>query len=69
VDIRYLFSKSISILGTFLGTKGDMLTVVGHLARGSLHPVIDRMLPLADCAEGHRLLEARAVFGKVVLVP
>jgi NADPH:quinone reductase-like Zn-dependent oxidoreductase len=46
-----------------------MLTVFGHLARGSLRPVIDRMLPLADCAEGHRLLENRAVFGKVVLVP
>jgi NADPH:quinone reductase-like Zn-dependent oxidoreductase len=68
VDIRYLFSKSISILGAFLGTKADMLTVFGHLARGSLRPVIDRTLPLADCAEGHRLLEDRAVFGKVVLV-
>ena len=69
VDIRYLFSKSISILGAFLGTKADMLKVVSHLARGSLHPVIDRTLPLAECAEGHRLLEERAVFGKVVLVP
>lgn len=69
VDIRYLFSKSISILGAFLGTKSDMLTVVGHLARGRLHPVIDRTLPLSECAEGHRLLEERAVFGKVVLTP
>jgi len=69
VDIRYLFSKSISILGTFLGTKADMLTVVGHLARGTLRPVIDRTLPLADCVVGHRLLEDRAVFGKIVLVP
>ena len=69
VDIRYLFSKSISILGTFLGTKADMLTVVGHLARGTLRPVIDRTLPLADCVVGHRHLEDRAVFGKIVLVP
>jgi NADPH:quinone reductase-like Zn-dependent oxidoreductase len=69
VDIRYLFSKSIAILGAFLGTKADMLTVVGHVARGALRPVVDRTLPLADCAEGHRLLEERAVFGKVVLLP
>jgi len=69
VDIRYLFSKSVSILGAFLGTKADMLTVVAHLARGRLRPVIDRTMPLAECAEGHRLLEERAVFGKVVLVP
>lgn len=69
VDIRYLFSKSISILGAFLGTKADMLKVVSHLTWGSLHPVIDRTLPLAECAEGHRLLEGRAVFGKVVLLP
>lgn len=69
VDIRYLFSKSISIRGAFLGTKSDMLTIVGHLARGRLRPVIDRTLPLAECAEGHRLLEDRAVFGKVVLLP
>lgn len=69
VDIRYLFSKSISILGAFLGTKTDMLDVVGHLQRGRLHPVIDRTLPLAKGPEGHRLLEDRAVFGKVVLVP
>ena len=69
LDIRYLFSKSIAILGAFLGTKADMVTIVGHLARGRLHPVIDRTLPLAACAEGHRLLEERAVFGKVVLAP
>ena len=69
VDLRYLFSKSIAILGAFLGRKADMLEVVHHLGRGTLHPVIDRTLPLAECAEGHRLLEDRAVFGKVVLIP
>jgi NADPH:quinone reductase-like Zn-dependent oxidoreductase len=69
VDLRYLFSKSIAILGAFMGRKADMLEIVRHLGRGSLHPVIDRTLPLTECAEGHRLLEDRAVFGKVVLVP
>ncbi|MBI4537222.1 MAG: zinc-binding dehydrogenase [candidate division NC10 bacterium] len=69
VDIRYLFSRNIAILGAHLGTKAEMLEVVGHVARGALHAVVDRVLPLAECAAGHRLLEERAVFGKVVLTP
>jgi NADPH:quinone reductase-like Zn-dependent oxidoreductase len=37
--------------------------------RGELHPVIDRELPLSEAAEAHRLIEAREVFGKIVLRP
>lgn len=67
VDIRYLFSRNASLLGAFLGTKAEMLEVLAHVARGALRPVVDRVLPLSECAAGHRLLEERAVFGKVVL--
>ena len=69
VDVRYLFSRNIAILGAFLGTKSDMLEVVARAAKGELKPVVDRVLPLAECAAGHRLLEERAAFGKIVLAP
>lgn len=36
-------------------------------ANGTLRPVVDRVLPFAEVAEGHRLLEGNATFGKVVL--
>ena len=69
VDIRYLFSKTIAILGAFMGCKADLLEVVRYMAQGKLRPVVDRTLPLAECAQGHRLIEDRAQFGKIVLLP
>ena len=69
VDLRYLFSKSIAILGAFMGCKADLLEIVRVLGEGALRPVVDRTLPLSACAEGHRLLEQHAVFGKIVLLP
>jgi NADPH:quinone reductase-like Zn-dependent oxidoreductase len=52
-----------------MGRKADLLEVARHLGTGALRPVVDRVLPLQDCAEGHRLLERREVFGKIVLTP
>jgi NADPH:quinone reductase-like Zn-dependent oxidoreductase len=52
-----------------MGCKADLLEVVRHMAEGRLHSVVDRTLPLSDCAQAHRLIEERAVFGKIVLLP
>jgi len=41
--------------------------VLRWMERGKLRPVVDRVLPLAQAAEAHRVLEAREAFGKVVL--
>jgi NADPH:quinone reductase-like Zn-dependent oxidoreductase len=69
VDIRYLFAKSVSILGAYMGCKVDLLEVVRYMGEGKLRPVVDRTLPLSECATGHRLMEERAQFGKIVLLP
>jgi NADPH:quinone reductase-like Zn-dependent oxidoreductase len=69
VNLRHLFFKSLSILGSTMGPKSTVLRVLELAERGLLKPVIDRKLPLAQAAEAHRLIEERQVFGKVVLIP
>lgn len=68
-DLRYVFYKQIQILGSTMGKKGDLQTIFGLVARGILEPVIDRVLPLTEVREAHRIVEAGEQFGKVVLVP
>jgi NADPH:quinone reductase-like Zn-dependent oxidoreductase len=67
MDLRYLFAKYISIIGSSMGTTADFKTVMNKVFDGALKPVIGATLPLKDIQEGHRLLEEGSVFGKVVL--
>jgi NADPH:quinone reductase-like Zn-dependent oxidoreductase len=67
IDLRHVFFRQIEILGSTMGSKGMLFPILEHVKAGRLKPVVGRVLPLWDAAEGHRLLESRAVFGKVVL--
>lgn len=67
INIRLVFFKLLSILGSTMGSLAEMHAIMGHVAAGTLRPVVDRVLPLSQIAEGHRVLEAREAFGKVVL--
>ncbi|MDQ3335076.1 MAG: zinc-binding dehydrogenase [Myxococcota bacterium] len=69
IDLRHIFFRQIEILGSTMGSKADLLAVLAHVAAGRLEPVVDRVLPLAQAADAHRVLEDRAAFGKVVLEP
>jgi len=69
IDLRYLFSKQWSILGSFMGTMGELHTVLQFVFRGQLNPVIDTVYPLSEIRAGHQRLETRQHFGKVVVAP
>ncbi|MEO8700406.1 MAG: zinc-binding dehydrogenase, partial [Kofleriaceae bacterium] len=69
IDLRHIFFRQIEILGSTMASKADLLAVLGHVAAGRLQPVVHAVLPLAQAADAHRMLEARAAFGKIVLQP
>lgn len=69
IPLNLVFFKSISVLGSTMGGLGDVHRLLGLVVAGRLKPVVDVVLPLSRVAEGHRRMEAREVFGKVVLVP
>jgi NADPH:quinone reductase-like Zn-dependent oxidoreductase len=68
-DLRVLFFKQLSFLGSTMGSRAELWTILGLIRDGKLRPVVDRVMPLEQVAEAHRLLEDRAQFGKIVLVP
>jgi NADPH:quinone reductase-like Zn-dependent oxidoreductase len=67
IDLRFLFVKQLSILGSYMGTKDEFATVLRLVTTGKLKPVVDRIFPLQECAAAHEYLESGAQFGKVVL--
>ena len=68
INIRKLYQKQITIMGSALGTVTELRTLVNLAGQGKLEPIIDRTLPLNRADEAHLLLENRQNFGKVVLV-
>ena len=68
-DIRYIWRREVDIVGANGWTRADLEALLIEVARGSIKPVIDRVLPLADSAEAMRLLLDREVFGKVIVTP
>jgi NADPH:quinone reductase-like Zn-dependent oxidoreductase len=67
IDLRQIFFRQVSLLGSTMGSKGLLLKALPLIASGKIAAPIDRVLSLWEAREAHRALEAREVFGKVVL--
>lgn len=67
IDLRFLFSRQLSLLGSYMGTKSELQTVMKLVAAGRLKPIVDRVFPLTEARAAHEYLESGGQFGKVVL--
>jgi len=68
-DLRQVFYRHLSLLGSFMGSKGELLEAMTFVREGKIRAVVDRVLPLSEARQAHELIEDRAQFGKVVLKP
>ncbi len=68
-DVRFIFTRQLSILGSTMGSHADFAAVLELLEQGALKPLIHCELPLSDGRRGHEIIERGEMFGKVVLRP
>jgi NADPH:quinone reductase-like Zn-dependent oxidoreductase len=67
-DLRQIFYRHLTILGSFMGSKAELIEAMKFVERGAIRAVVDRSLPLSEARRAHELMEDRAQFGKLVLV-
>jgi NADPH:quinone reductase-like Zn-dependent oxidoreductase len=68
LDLRHLFARQLSIIGSYMGGKPELIRAAEWFFRGLFTPVVDRTFPLAEAGAAHRHLESSGRFGKVVLI-
>ena len=69
IDIRFIFGKQISLIGSTMGSHQDFRDVIDLLWAGKIKPVIHQIMPLSEGCDAYRLMEAGEHFGKILLAP
>jgi NADPH:quinone reductase-like Zn-dependent oxidoreductase len=65
--LLHLFSKQLSLLGSYMGSKADLIEAASFYFAHKLRPVVHAVLPLAEAARAHETMEKSQHFGKIVL--
>jgi NADPH:quinone reductase-like Zn-dependent oxidoreductase len=69
LDLRFLFSRQLSLRGSYMGTMGELHEVLKQVFAGRVKPVIDHVFPLKEARAAHEYMERSQMFGKIVLNP
>ena len=68
-ELRKIFFKPLRVIGSTMGTREELSSLVRMLVATGVRPVIDRTLPLADARDGFAAMIAGDVFGKIIFEP
>ncbi|MBI4400920.1 MAG: zinc-binding dehydrogenase [Nitrospirae bacterium] len=67
LDLRYLFSRQLTLKGSYMGTRAELVQAAALMGQGRLKPVVDQVFPLKDARAAQERMLSRAIFGKLVL--
>ncbi len=67
LDLRFLFSRQLTLKGSYMGTRAELLEAAKLLGAGQVRPVVDRVFPLREARAAQEYMLERKVFGKIVL--
>lgn len=67
LDLRHLFSRQLTIRGSYMGTKAELIEAAALVGSGKLKPVVDRVYPLKEARAAQEQMLSRKFFGKLVL--
>ncbi|MDA4128085.1 MAG: zinc-binding dehydrogenase [Thaumarchaeota archaeon] len=66
-DLRYVFNRELTIYGSFMASKGELLKVVELVKSGKLKPIVDSTFPLKEAGKAQARMESSKHFGKIVM--
>ncbi|HYC26490.1 MAG TPA: zinc-binding dehydrogenase, partial [Nitrososphaerales archaeon] len=66
-DLRYVYNRELTVYGSFMAGRGELLKVVDLFNEGRLKTVVDSAFPLSDAASAQKRMEESRHFGKIVL--
>lgn len=68
-DLRHIFFRQLNIMGSTLGSKGELAQAMQHVEAGHIKPVVSQVFPLKEVGVAQSLMEEAKAVGKLVLVP
>lgn len=69
VDLRLVFWRQLSILGSTMGVPADLTDALKLWKQGKVDPVIDSVWPLEQVREAQERMAKTEQFGKIVIKP
>lgn len=67
LNLRYLYSRQLTVKGSYMGTRAELVKATELMGQGRLMVVVDRVFPLQEARAAQKLMVSRKFFGKIVL--